>query len=173
MKKIWILIFSIINFLHCYNYDNLLIDAQIKLYPKLILLDKNHNKKTINNKIHITIVHHHSDYQKALEIKRKIEKTHPVVTAEIKEFSQIDNNLKSSALYILKGEDKDIEKVTKIASKKHIPTFSYDIEDLKHNCLISLYIEQTPVIYFNNKVHKKYGINFSDLFYQIVRFKDD
>jgi hypothetical protein len=172
MKKILILFFSIINFLYSYNYDNLLIDAQIKLYPKLILLDKNYYTKTINNKIHITIVHHYSDYQKALEIKQKIEKIHTIDT-DIKEFSQINNSIKTSALYILKGEDFHIKNVTTIASKKHIPTFSYDIEDLKYGCLISLYIEDTPIIYFNTNIHKKYDIDFSELFYQIVRFKDD
>jgi len=178
MKKLLMLILSVFISLHSYNYDDILLKAQVKLYPKIILLDKRYMEDK-NKHITLTIVYHPSDFQKAKYIRELLEKEYEnwientKVYIDIVTFQDVDQTIKTSAIYLLKSDPTDTKRICKIAQKKHIPVFSYDLNDLKNGALISLYIKERPILYLNQKMLNKYDIDFSDTFYQIVRYKYD
>jgi len=178
LKKVLLFIFILKLSLLSYNYDKLLLKAQTSIFPRLILLDHDISKKTYNNTIILTLVYHPSDIQKVKDIQKCIEKKYKKLDryklkVQIKEFKDLDESIKTSALFILKSVDEDIKKSVEIAQKKHIILFSYELDYLKKGALISLYIEDESNIYFNNKANDIYKIEFLDIFYQIVRFKSD
>ena len=51
MKKVLLLLVIVQSMLFGYNYDDLLIRAQTALFPKILLLDKNLEKKLVDGKI--------------------------------------------------------------------------------------------------------------------------
>jgi len=173
------LLFLIKSSLFGYNYDWVLLKAQANIYPKLIVLDNNVEEKLINNTVILTILYDPSDHQKAKELKEYINSLfhHKLqrfsFDVKLKEFSKLDEQTQATAFYALKAPPKDIKHAISIAQKKHLILFSYDLEDLKKGALISLYIDNQSTIYINNRVSKLYGIDFSDIFYTIARFKDD
>jgi len=178
MKKL--ILFLLINIsLLGFNYDNLLLKAQANIYPKLILLDKDIDKKLYNNTIIFTIVYHDSDYEKAKELEELIYKNYQEhlgsykLKIQIKEFKDIKDNIKTTAIYILKGLDSQVRSIIKKAQKLHVITFSYELKYLKKGALISLHIEDETNIYFNNEINKLYKIKFLDIFYQVVRYYHD
>lgn len=179
LKKILIFLFIVKVFLLGYSYNNLLLISQAKIYPKLILFDKDIDKKTYENSIVLTIIYHSSDQEKAKELQKLIQDQYKAKLENytfkviLKEFDETDDYMIASSIYMLNGTEKEIQKIISIAQKRHIILFSYELNYLKKGALISLHIEDEPNIYFNNKINKLYQIKFSDIFYQIVRFRSD
>ncbi len=179
MKKIGLLLIIFSVTLFGYEYDKLLLKAQSNIFPKLILLDEDISKKVLNKEIVFCIVYHQSDYIKSMQIKETIEKRYKKslegykLKIVLKRFDEVKDDKNINAYYILQGESLAIKSVCDIAKKRKIPTFTYDPFYFADDVLISLAIHNNSVIYLNKKVHKLYGINFVDVFYQIVRFWDD
>jgi len=159
-----------------YEYDKLLLNAQVSTFPKLILLDKDISKKVINNSITITILHHESDKYKALEIKQMIDdKFHHnlgsyKLVIMLKSFDSSMDYDSSNAYYILKGDLQKVRQLCQLAKKRKILTFSYEIEYLKQDVLFSLALYNKIQIYINKKEHNEYNISFATVLYQIIRF---
>ncbi len=179
MRKISFLIIVFQLTFFGYEYDELILKAQTSIFPKLILLDKDIAQKTSKNSIILAVVYHPSDYKRSKLIKRMIEEKFQSLLDNyrfkiiLKKFDEVNINDKVTAYYILQGECDSIKKVSSIAQKRSISTFSYDIENFEDGILISLAIYNKSYIYMNKNLVKKYNINFVDTFYQIVRFPDE
>jgi len=162
-----------------YEYDKLLLKAQANIFPKLILLDQDISKKVKDKEIVFCIVSHPSDRIKSVQIKKMIEDKFGNSLEEyklnivLKGFDEVKNSDKSNAYYILQGASKKAKRISDIAQKNRVPAFAYEPLYFKDGALISLVIHNESTIYFNKKVHKSYGINFVDIFYQVVRFSND
>ncbi|DAB27283.1 MAG TPA: hypothetical protein CFH78_08780, partial [Sulfurimonas sp. UBA10385] len=57
MKKFILLFFTLTVTIYGYTYNEMLIKAQIAVFPKILLLDKKINNKLVDNKIVFIIAH--------------------------------------------------------------------------------------------------------------------
>ena len=73
ISKIVLFLFSITTL--CANgiYNSNLLDIQSKVFPKIIIFDKDIEKKILEEKIIFTIFYEEIDYNIALQLKDKIE----------------------------------------------------------------------------------------------------
>jgi len=162
-----------------YEYDKLLLQAQAHIFPKLVLLDQDISKKVLDKEIIFNIVYHPSDYIKSKQIKKMIEEKfgnsveNYKLKLVLKAFNEIKSDDRANAYYILQGSSKQVKRICDIAQERKVPTFTYDPLYFKDGALLSLVMHNESTIYLNKKVHKSYGINFVDIFYQIVRFSNE
>ena len=176
MKKIFLFFFLFVCLLHGYTYDDLLLRAQSSIFPKIMILDKKIVNKVINGKIIYTIVYANDDYQKALDIKKYINRSFKgyigtyAYKVNLIEFSKLSNAIQTSAFYVLKSSKENIYKVANIARKKGVLTFSYDINNLKNGLAFSLVIERSTLLYLNEKHIDITKIDFIDSLLQMIKF---
>lgn len=178
MKKFIIIIglyLSIIQNIFSYEYNNLLLKAQINIFPKLLLFDNNIKNKSTNNTLILTIVYDINDKEKSAIIKNKMKNLFKNIgnyklKVFVKRYENINLSDNSNAYYLLNSNPKNIKNIVNIAIKHRAFTFTYDIENLKYGILISLAIEAKTKIYFNKDYIKKYNINFNPSIFQITRF---
>ena len=177
MKRLLFLYFLLTQVLLAYNYDDLLFKAQASIFPKIMLLDKKVNNKLINNKLVYTIVYDNNDYVTALDVKKYIQTAfqghfdkYPY-EINIVDFNHLNMKTEASAVYVLESFKENIEKVAKIAQKKGVISFSYDVNNLKYGLLLSLVIEKSTVIYLQ-KENLTDNIDFVSFLFQMVKILD-
>ncbi|BDY12107.1 hypothetical protein HCR_04190 [Hydrogenimonas cancrithermarum] len=161
-----------------YDYNDLLIDAQSRIYPKLLMLQEGllHNKEK-EKPLVLTIVYMPEDEAVARKIVRKIEHYHDHRIGEYRfvvrmaSYEALDRLDRTDALYLLKADDTSLKHAVEIGSSKKIPVFVYDFNDLESGALLALTIERSTVIYLNRDALKK-GPRFSSTLYSIARFMD-
>ena len=76
ISKIVLFLFSTITLFASGIYNSNLLDIQAKVYPKIIISDKDVEKKTFEEEIIFTIFYEDIDYNTALILKDKIEKNY-------------------------------------------------------------------------------------------------
>ena len=120
MKKI------VFFFLLCHSvvfgngYDMLLLKAQASIFPKILLLDKNIDKKLVDGKIVYVIVYREDDLFTALKIRDLIELEHEHhlgrygLAVRLLKYSEISPDIEAAAIYALRLPEA-IEKVAQIA----------------------------------------------------------
>ncbi|WP_457592218.1 hypothetical protein [Hydrogenimonas sp.] len=161
-----------------YTYNELLIDAQSRIYPKLLMLEEGIAARHKDKPVVFTVVYAPEDEFVAERIVEKIETYYDhslggiPFEADMATFDEVDLELHSDAFYILKGDVEDIRKTVEYALQKKITVFVYDYKDLKEGALFALTIEQTTVIYLNRAILQKAGVLFAPSLYSIVRFVD-
>lgn len=162
-----------------YTYNELLLDAQSRIYPKILMLQEGIGAKHKNMPVVFTVVYEPEDEYAAERVVEKIEAYYDhglggiPFEAEMATFDELDPSLHSDAFYILKGSDEDMEKAVEFAMREKIPVFVYDFKDLKYGALFALTIEQSTVIYMNRVSLHKTGVLFTPSLYSIVRFVDE
>jgi len=175
--RILILLLMLHTLVFGYSYKNVLLNAQVSIFPRILLLDKEVEKKLVDGKIIFTIVHEDRDYDTALNILKKINKSYKghfngyEYIINLVKFIDLSNNTKATAFYTLNSPD-NIEKVERIAKKKGIITFSYDTNNLKKGLLFSLVLEKSTVLYLNKESLQTNKIDFVDSLYLIVKFME-
>jgi len=167
-------LFTLIFALAAFGYDELLIDAQSSIVPKIALLDKDIQKKLVNGKLQIAIVHDVDDNEQAKEIVSKMNANNAgkvgayALRAVSVEFSQLSKN-DASIIYILRSSDINIKKAVALARQKGVISFVYDKADLSSGAMLSMSIERSAVITLKRSAMKESGIQFAESFYKIVR----
>jgi hypothetical protein len=161
--------------LYAHSYSEMLIKAQATIFPNILLLDKKLNNKLIENKIIFIIACENDDLQTAVEIKNILHSRYKnflsnyLFETKILEFSQITENTNATAIYALHSNT-NLNKLSKIALKKGIITFAYDINDLNNGIMFSLMLEKNTVIYLNKENLNNNTTDFIDSFYEIIKF---
>ena len=160
-----------------YEYDPLLLRAQSAIYPKIILLDKEINNKTVNNNIIIAILYQENDSEIADTIKSIIiDKNKGMlgtynlkvkVINQNKINSQFNQNI--SAYIVLNGTKDTFKQITDHAIRKKRIVFSYNYKDFSKNALISVLMKEKTYVYLNKAALHAYGVKFSPLFYKIAK----
>lgn len=170
IRFLLILFFAIASF----GYDELLLEAQSTIVPKIALLDKDISKKLVNGKIIVVVAYDTEDAENAKDAVTKImnvnkNKTsaYPVKAVAI-EFSQLAKT-DMSILYILRSNDTSVKKAANIAKQKGIVSFAYDKSDIANGVMLSMNIERSAVITLKRSALRESGVQFSDSFYKIVR----
>ncbi len=161
-----------------YTYNELLLDAQSRIYPKLLMLEEGiaarHDKKPVI----FTVVYAPEDEFVAERIVEKIETYYDhslggvAFEVDMATFEELGPSLHSDALFLLKGDEASMKKAVEYAQREKIIVFVYDFGDLKNGALFALTIEQSTVIYLNRSALHRTGVLFAPSLYSIVRFVD-
>lgn len=163
--------------MHCtsfaYDYDPLLLRAQTTLFPKILLLDQDVDKKIKLNKLEVLVLYAENDFKNAVLTKKLIEEKYKnkrnEMSVKLIRYEEFNDSMTATAYFLLKGSDDLIEMVASHAEKNNSITFSYDYNDFKSNVLLSVIMKEKTYIYLNKKSFQKYGIKFIPLFYKIVK----
>ena len=160
-----------------FNYNDVLLKAQISIFPRILLLDKEMESKLVDGKIVFTVVYEDRDHDTALDIAKKIEESYKGKFEEYEyiintvKFSDLNNETQATAFYTLNSSN-NIAKVANIAKEKGIVAFAYDTNNLQEGLLFSLVFEKSTVLYLNKESLVANKIDFVNTLYQIVRFID-
>lgn len=157
------------------GYDTMLLSAHAKLFPKIVMLDKNLEKKLIEGKVRIVIVSGSKDVQAAQELKSMIATGYQgklmqySLNVETVDVAALNDANEASAYYLLSLSDAQIQKVLKIAKKGNSMTFAYDINALSEGVLISVRVETRTTIYFNRAAWNPDALPLRAEFFKVAR----
>ncbi len=169
------LLVSLSGYAQSYEYDPLLMRAQASIYPKIILLDKDLDKKLYADQVVISIVHSSNEENIALELKEIITKQYKnhlgkqKLAIELSEYGHFDETIIATAYILLKGTEQQLSNVTTHAAKRQRLSFGYDYKDFGSNLLVSVQLKEKTYIYLNKTAIHDYHIRFMPLFYKIVK----
>jgi len=157
-----------------FAYDDILLDAQIRVLPKIALLDKDLSKKLIDNKVVLVIARDKDDSDEAKAIAEKILSNTGGILGSyrlkvvVSDFANLSKN-DMSLLYIMDSSEANIKKAVQVAREKDVVSFTYSREALSMGATLSLQIERNTVIMLNKNSVKDSSIRFVDSFYKIIR----
>jgi len=175
--KIGVFLFSITTLFANTIYNSNLLNIQAKVYPKIIISDKNVKNKTVKNKIILTILYEEIDFNTALVLKDKIENNYK----NLKEIDFLVNLIKidefdrteplSTAYYFLLGDKSKISSISHFVALNNRLTFSYDDTYLKNGVIFGLKINAQIDIFLNLKELKHSKIELENSLFNAVTIK--
>lgn len=157
------------------TYDPLLLRAQASIFPKIILLDQDLNKKSPNEEIVISIVSTSLDLRAAQQLQKLIKDKYgnslgdKRLAVDVTTFEHFNQISLATAYIILQGSEPLIEKIVSHASSHERIVFSYSYSDFVYKSLISLHVKEKTYVYLNKSAIKLYGIKFLPVFYKITK----
>ena len=104
------------------TYDPLLLRAQASIFPKIVLLDQDLNRKTPDNKVVLSIVSTSRDPHIAQQLKKLIENKYgsslgnKSLVVNVTTFEEFNQNSLATAYIVLHGSESLVEKVVSHAS---------------------------------------------------------
>lgn len=167
-------ILLIFGFIIASAQDALVLNAHIRMLPKIMALDT--RLKVPQSKVIFAVVYDSNRKANAQLIADEINKFHNGKISNIP-FSAIAQ----SADEIVERKDiafvyttqhcspKSLKKVAEWGIANSVPTFSYDVADLEYGLLGSIAIERSSIIYINKSTLKEGKFHFDNTLYQIAR----
>ena len=155
------------------NYNSTILELEAKLFPKMILLNENINKK-INN-LTIYILSEEIDVYVAVELKEAIEANYPdkisgkFIKVSIKKFNTFENL--PDAVIVLNHNEEELSEIALWANEHGVISLGYDPSYMEYGILGSLYIGKSTKPYFNAKKILQYGFIFNTNLLKISKFK--
>ncbi len=158
MLRLFLFVFMYISGLWGYSYNELLLKTQVKIYPKIILLDMElENKISQDRGIRLGIVYDKGDFITAEYLRTLIKSVYKDRLSKYLFFAEpvsmediIDGKRRFHYLYILKGAPDRLRQLARKSKILRAITFTYDKEDLRYGFLFSIGIEKRTVIYLNS-----------------------
>jgi len=170
-----ILILFLITFLSVQAEDTLLLNAHIKIIPKIMALDTRLSSKASSSKSLLAIVYEGNRKRMAQNIADEINLLHNGKVANIG-FNTIVLSVDElllrrdiSFVYLTNTATSSTRKIASWGIENTIPTFSYDVSDLDEGILGAIAIERSTVIYINKTTLKEGKFRFNDTLLQIAR----
>lgn len=158
------------------QYDTIVFDIEAKLFPKMVLLEKNIQMKSAQEVV-LVIFAQEVDFEAANELKNKIMQKYSKgilnkeIVVRVETFNAY-NCFNIDAVIVLGHEKKSVQKIASWANKNKILSFAYDPADLENGILASIYIGKTTKPYLNAEVIKTYNFEFDSYLLQLSKFKD-
>ncbi|MCK5001469.1 MAG: hypothetical protein KAS57_00485 [Gammaproteobacteria bacterium] len=157
------------------RYDPLLLRAQATIFPKIILLDQDLEKKTPGNEVIITIVSTIHDSHAANKLKQFVEDKYSSslgnkkLIVNVSTFDEFEQESLASAYIVLNGSELSVGKIVSYASSHERIVFSYSYSEFIYDVLISLHVKEKTYVYLNKSAMQLYGIRFMPVFYKITK----
>lgn len=157
------------------EYNTLLLRAQSTVFPKIIMLDEDLDKKLNDNVITFQIIYSETDKQTAERLKNFINEKYgksfggKEFNVSMSSYNDFSEEKISTAYFLLKGTTETHESITEFAAINKRLVFCYDYSDFSHKTLISLQVKEKTYIYLNKTAIHDYGIKFKPVFYNIVK----
>lgn len=177
ISKIVLFLFSITTL--CANgiYNSNLLDIQSKVFPKIIIFDKDIEKKILEEKIIFTIFYEEIDYNIALQLKDKIENNYKNLKnidfqVKLKKIDHFDKKEPlSTAFYFLLADKNKIRLISDFLIANHRLSFSYDDAYLEYGIIFSLKINSQIDLFLNLQELKNSKIELENSIFNTVKFK--
>lgn len=170
-----ILFFFLLSILNANGiYNSNILDIQSKVYPKMIILDKNFEKKTVEKKVIFTILYESIDVNTALLLKEKIEKNLKTsdLLIQLKRIDYFNEEQPlSTAYYFLIGDKNKITKINDFLILNKRLTFSYDDTYLDLGIVFSLKINSKIDLFLNLQSLKNSKIELENSIFNLVKIR--
>ncbi|MCW9023877.1 MAG: hypothetical protein OQK73_04270 [Gammaproteobacteria bacterium] len=156
------------------DYDPFLLRVQASIYPKIIMLDEELEKKKVGNEIVLNIMTAREDVLVAENLRGLIVEKYKTglggreLKVIVTEFEKLNLKTMSTAYILLRGSSEAHANVIRHASNMGRIVFSYSYNDFENNILISLHVKEKTYIYLNKSALHQYDIKFLPVFYKIA-----
>ena len=174
--KVIIILLIGVGSLYGWHHNKTLFEIQSKIYPKLVLMDKDYKTKLVRTgsqkddlSIVLTILTTKKDIETAKEFKNLIQKKYNYtlrrtpLKVKILQYENLNNKTKTTSLFLLESDEEDIKKAVEYAKHHSILTFSYNEKNLKHGVMMSLFIGKSVKPYINKSAIKNNNINLDPM----------
>ena len=155
--------------------DTVLLNAHIKMIPKIMALDTRISTKTAKTPAILAIVYEGNRKRIARQIADEITSyyngkvANVYFNAVVLSVDELFLRQDISFVYVTTMGESSVRKIGTWCMDNTIPSFSYDVSDIENGILGSIAIERSTVIYINKPVFKKGKFRFNDSLLQIVR----
>jgi len=174
MRLIFVIFMSCMS-LYAYNINNSILKIHASIMPKIFLLAHGYENNIQNNTITITIAHNQTNQINARYLKNEILSKYKKLSSYdievkiIKYKDIISCNKSTNILYLLPSNNKDLKRAVKVARGYHALTFSYAIDDLQNNAMISMNIGKSVKPILNLEAIKESNLSFKPVLLSISK----
>lgn len=168
----------LLGFLLAEAEDPILLNAHIRMIPKIMALDTKITSKFSYNKATLAVIYDNNRKVNAQKIAGDMQQYYNGKVADIPFTAialSVDELMKRDDIafaYLTQMATPSIKKVAKWGTNNSIATFSYNAGDLELGILGSIVIERSTVIYINKNVLKLGNLRFNDTLFQIVKLTE-
>lgn len=158
--------------------DAVLLNAHIKMIPKIMALDSRLAAKGPSAKALLAIVYEGNRRKMAQNIADDIHQIHNGKVSTIGfdtivlSVEELLSRRDITFVYLTKTSTPSARKIAAWGINNTIPTFSYDVSDLEEGILGSIAIERSTVIYINKTTLKEGKYRFNETLFQIARLTE-
>lgn len=171
-----VLFLLIIGFVIAFAHETFILNAHIRMLPKIMALDTRLTSKTDSSKVIFAVVYDSNRKSDAQFIADEINKLHNGKVSNIHftalpfSINEVIERKDIAFVYLIQRcNSKSLKKIAAWGINNSIPTFSYDVADLESGILGSIAIERSTIIYINKKSLKEGRFHFDETLYQIAR----
>lgn len=168
----------ILGFLLAEAEDPILLNAHIRMIPKIMALDTKITSKFTLNKATLAVIYDNNRKTNAQKIADDMFEHYNGKVADIPfttivlSVDELVNRHDIAFIYLTQMATPSIKKVAKWGSNNSIATFSYNVGDLELGILGSITIERSTIIYINKNVLKLGNLRFNDTLFQIAKLTE-
>jgi hypothetical protein len=170
-----LLLFLAIVLLTAKAEEQLLLNAHIRMIPKIMFLDTQVSSHNTGDKAILGVIYDANRKSSAKKIAEDINIYHsgkigsfPFIATAISVDELLTRNDIAFA-YLIEMNDSSVKRVASWGITQSVPTFSYDPNALDLGILGSISIERTTVIYLNKHVLKSAKFRFHSSLFQIAK----
>lgn len=155
--------------------DQILLNAHIRMIPKIMALDTKISSKSSLNKATLAVIYDNTRKANAQKIADEMVQYYNGKVADmpfttiVLSVDELMSRHDIAFVYLTQMSSTPIKKVAKWGTNNSIPTFSYNASDLELGILGSIAIERSTIIYINKTTLKEGKFRFNDTLFQIVR----
>ncbi|MFY9142033.1 hypothetical protein [Sulfuricurvum sp.] len=168
----------LLGFLLAEAEDPILLNAHIRMIPKIMALDTKITSKFTLNKANLAVIYDNNRKANAQKIADDMVQYYNGKVADIPfativlSADELANRHDIAFIYLTQMSTPSIKKVAKWGSTNSIATFSYNVGDLELGVLGSITIERSTIIYINKNVLKLGNLRFNDTLFQIAKLTE-
>jgi uncharacterized membrane protein len=155
--------------------DTILLNAHIRMIPKIMALDTQALSHNPSGKATLAIVYDNNRRNNAKKIADEINNNYngnvgvlPFVAIPLS-VDELVIRRDIAFTYLIDMSKISVNRVAAWGSINNIPTFSYNAQNLDLGILGTIVIERSTVIYINKNVLKAGKFRFNDTLFQIAR----
>lgn len=170
-----LLLFFLIVFSNAKAEDPLLLNAHVRMIPKIMFLETQVSSHNTGDKAILGVIYAGNRKNSAKKIAEEFNSYHngkvgsfPFIAIAISvEELLVRHDI--ACTYLIEMDDSSIKRVASWGVSQSIPTFAYDLNALDLGILGSISIERTTVIYLNKRVLKLAKFRFHSSLFQIAK----
>lgn len=156
--------------------DPVLLDAHIRMIPKIMALDTKNNFRVHNGRAILAIVYDQNKKANAQKIADTVNRLYSGKVATLSFHAQavsVDELVERSDVsftYLIPMNTNAVRRAALWGQNQSVPVFSYDPGNLDNGILGAIAIERATVIYLNKNVMRSGKFIFDDSLLQIARY---
>jgi len=173
IKKVFLFLVLIVLQLSATHYNSTVLELEAKLFPKIILLSEQIDKKAPY--LDLYIITEDIDRESAQDLKYMIEDYYPkkisnkTIRVSIKEFSSFKK--RPDALIVLYHNAKELTQIALWANKNNVISLAYDPSYMEYGIMGSLYVGKVTKPYLNRAIMQKYNFKFNPYLLKLSKFR--